>query len=222
MMPELASSSPEARAERASLGTELSAGRATGVGRVRNSAIRMHAADDRMRAFSDRLSRSRARARAARRAATPAPRRAVRGRARATSPPTASATPPKRHQRAWRRAATRLPQPVIEALQDGRLLFSADKKRVFIQDEAGETDRRRDRPAVCRRRARRPRHRAPQQSAARGRRSARSARSTLIGARSRQALRGGAGGVQVARRRRAAGARPGDRRAKPTRASSRR
>ena len=99
------------------------------------------------------------------------------------------------------RAAT-----IIEALQDGRLSFSAEQKKVFYKDAAGKlidaADRRRRRS----RRAGRPRRGAPQQPGA-ARARCRARRPEPAGARSRQALRGGAGGVQVARAERAAGAR---------------
>ena len=57
-------------------------------------------------------------------------RRAVRGRARRHSPPTTSPTPTRRSARSPA-AAIRSPCPIIEALQDGRLLSDPDSKKVY-------------------------------------------------------------------------------------------
>ena len=108
---------------------------------------------------------------------------------------------------------------VIEALQDGRLLFSGDK--VFIRDKAGAIlDAATGKPAA----GGAPANLSAVRLNNRLRRSVEAALGglTLMSHRSGQALRGRAGGVQVARRERAAdarcGARQGNRRAREARA----
>ena len=106
-----------------------------------------------------------------------------------------------------------LAAPLIEALQDGRLLFSAEDKKVYIKTKDGKLIDAATGKPVAGDAARRYRHCPPQQPPAqRHRRRAR--RPDADGARSGRALRRGASGVQVARRQRAAGARQGARRRK--------
>ena len=55
---------------------------------------------------------------------------------------------------------------VIGALQDGRLLFNAEDKKIYVRDTSGKDPRRRHRPADSRRDAARPQGCASQQSPA--------------------------------------------------------
>ena len=98
---------------------------------------------------------------------------------------------------------------VIGALQEGRLLFSAQEQARFHSRAVRPTDRRRDGRACRRQRARRSRAGAPQQPPAPHRRGG-ARQLDVDGARSGQAPRGGAGRVQIERCECAPGARPGD------------
>ena len=97
-------------------------------------------------------------------------------------------------------------ETIIRALQDGRLMFSAESKAVYVKDESGKLDECRDRRSDRRRRAGRSRQCAHQQSAARRDRCG-ARRPDAACRRSRHAIRSGAGRIQVAGGERVADAR---------------
>ena len=97
-------------------------------------------------------------------------------------------------------------ETIIRALQDGRLMFSAESKAVYVKDESGKLTNAATGEADRRRRAGRSRQCAHQQSAARRDRCG-ARRPDAACRRSRHAIRGGAGRVQVAGGERVADAR---------------
>ena len=112
------------------------------------------------------------------------------------SPPTRSATPGTPSTPSWP-AATRCAAPVLKALQDGRLLFSAEAKKVFFKDKTGKLYRRRDRGAG-RRHAPADIDNVRLNNRLRGALDAAIGGADAHGRRSSQAHGGGAGGVQIA------------------------
>ena len=96
---------------------------------------------------------------------------------------------------------------IIEAVQDGRLSYSAEQKKVFYKDKAGKLiDAVTGSPTQG---AEPTTRRRPRQQSGAARARCRAGQPEFAGARSRQAVRVGASGVQIARAERAARARCG-------------
>ena len=97
-------------------------------------------------------------------------------------------------------------ETIIRALQDGQLMFSAERKAVYIKDDSGKlTDAATGQPIAGDAPADLDNVRI--NNRLRGAIDAALGGLTLLGQRSRRAIRGRAGGVQVARGKRAADAR---------------
>ena len=88
-------------------------------------------------------------------------------------------------------------ETIIRALQDGQLMFSAERKAVYIKDDSGKLTDAATGQAIAGDASGRSRQCPHQQSAA-GSARRRARRAYALGQRSRLAIRGRAGGVQVA------------------------